>query len=118
MRWPLFLPLLLAGCAAAPHSVVDACGYTWARVRPPARLVTVVIEPDWRTWPGTCKQFGARGCTTWHDMGDGATWAEIRIRFPPGEFHPCDPLTHEYRHAAGLDHAEPTMATPQDYTRR
>lgn len=110
------LAVAVGGCALTAERA-DECGYTWRRVMPPARLVTVVIAPDTRTWPGICNAFRGWGCTSWHDMNDGAIWAEIRLREPPGAFHACSTIEHEYRHAAGLDHREAHQYVPRDMTR-
>lgn len=107
---------LLTSCATTERA--DDCGYTWFRSGPPAQLVTVVIDPDVWHWPGVCRGFGGRGCTSVRQMADGEAWAEIRLRWAPGPWHPCSTLEHEYRHAAGLDHRETYQYVPTDHTRR
>lgn len=118
----LLAALVVAGsvtsCASVfnPTEHADLCGYTWYRAKPPARLVTVVVDPDTRRWPGVCAEWGTRGCTSWHEMGP-ETWAEIRLAEPPGPASGCSTIEHEYKHAAGLDHREQYQHRPRDFTR-
>ena len=115
--WVLLIGAL-ASCATINGERADECGYTWFRAHEPASVVTVHLEPDWRKFPGICRDFGIRGCTSTQRMADGTLWAEIRIRWPAEAWHACSTLEHEYRHAAGLDHREAHQVVPQDYSRR
>lgn len=112
------LTLLLTSCATVTPERADDCGYTWYRATAPARVVTIHHTPDWRDYPGRCREFGIRGCATRHVMSDGALWAEIRLRFPAEAWHACSTLEHELRHAAGWDHRETHQYVPTDITRR
>lgn len=109
---------MVASCAAVNGERADECGYTWFRAHEPARFVTVRQEPDWRNYPGRCRDFGIRGCTSTHRTYDGTLMAEILLRFPAEAWHACSTLEHEYRHAAGLDHRETHQYVPTDLSRR
>jgi len=129
--WPtaalisIVIALLLGGCGdtSKPNEVgkADMCGYTWSKTQPVASIITIRHEPDWRNYPGTCRQFGVRGCAARTVVGDTHI-VDILVREPietaVTQVGSCNVIDHELRHAKGEVHAEAHSYTPQDHTRR
>jgi hypothetical protein len=111
----VLLALLIGGCGPTPEAQkADCMGYTWQKVAPVASVITIRHEPDWRNYPGTCRQFGINGCASRSPSGV----VEILVKEPPDSYTgTCNTLTHEIRHALGEIHPEPHSYTPRDYTR-
>jgi len=115
----LVLVLFITACGEQP-SKVDSCGYTWTKTQPVASVITIRHEPDWKNYPGTCRQFGIRGCAARTVVGDTHI-VDILVREPIEKAFTqagsCNVIDHELRHAKGEVHAEAHSYTPQDYTR-
>lgn len=112
----VLVAVLLSGCDQKPKA--DCMGYTWQKVAPVASTITIHHEPDWRNYPGLCRNFNTQGCATRSIKPDGGVHVDILLKDPPDSYTgTCNTLTHEIRHALGEVHAEPHSYTPRDYTR-
>lgn len=112
----VLVAVLLGGCDQKPKA--DCMGYTWQKVAPVASTITIRHEPDWRKYPGLCRNFNTQGCAERTINPVGGVHVDILLKDPPDSYTgTCNTLTHEIRHALGEVHVEPHSYTPRDYTR-
>jgi hypothetical protein len=115
----VLLALVIGGCGPTPEAQkADCMGYTWQKTMPVASSITIRHEPDWRNYPGSCKDFNIRGCAERSVLADGTHHVSILVKDPPDSYTgTCNTLKHEIDHALGLTHPEKHSYTPRDYTR-